>query len=330
MAGILTQEQLNKIAAQNAQMMASSPQAQAIYQQQYAPTTGAYKPYVAPAFSTLPTTQTISNQSLGIIQPASTSYVPPPPQQPTAPSPAQVRTIPGPTGPVTSTPAPGAQNEELFNVLKTYLDELQRRGMAVNPNVEITPEKLAEFTAKAQSEIAPYYANQLKVARDEFLRSAGYASEDIQLMERRLEQQYGKALRNVGESAADRGFAQSGIRQEEERELASDTQNQIDDRRRQLSFDATGQAGQFARQFGTSNLPTVSPLGGAPRVLSGQSSWQQGAAQSPFYSLSDSVYQGLKGTQEFEQDVATRNRTSELEGAYRTDEAIKNYRTLTL
>ena len=223
----------------------------------------------------------------------------------------------------------GTQGDELYNVLQTYLGELQRRGIAVNPDAIIDEKMVAEFLKKAEGEIAPYYATRLAQARDNVLRQFGYTKEQILIQEQRLEQQYGKTLRRVGESAAERGFAQSGIRQQEEQELATATQQDIEDRRRQLEFGASETAGQFAGQFGAAQLPQFS-YGAAPRVLAGESTFSRQGGEKPFYSLTPGVYDALKGTEQFEQEAATRGRASELEGLYRQGEVLKNQRTLTL
>lgn len=220
--------------------------------------------------------------------------------------------------------------DDMGNILQTYLDELRARGIAINPNVEITPEKLAEFLKKAESEIAPYYATQLAVARDKVLREFGYATEEIQLLERRLEQQYGKGVRTLGESAAERGFAQSGIRQREERELADETQQTIDDRRRQLEQQATGVAAQYAGQYGTANLPAIPSLPSTPRVLAGEGAFQHTGQASPFYSLSSQVYDSLTGSQQFQERADVQSRASDLEEAFRVKEGIGQFRTLIL
>lgn len=223
-----------------------------------------------------------------------------------------------------------SQTEELYNTLVTYFEELKRRGLAVNPNIEITPEKAAEFLKQAETEISPYYATRLSVARDNLLRDFGYTAQQISETERRLEQQYGRAVQQTGEAAAEQGFALSGKRQQQERDLAMETQQQIDDRRRQLEFDATNQVANFAGQFGTRNLPTLPTLSAAPRVLAGERTFDKPATQTGLYSLNPSIYDALKGTEEFQRDSDILSRASGLEDIYRTKAANENLRTLSL
>lgn len=217
----------------------------------------------------------------------------------------------------------------LFTELEGYLKRLEQNGKVLNPNVTLTPEKVAEFMAKASSEIQPFYANQLKVAKDQFLTSLGYSAAQIQNQERQLEQTYGINLRTLGEDAAERGFAQSGLRQRDERQLATDTQNTIDTNRQSLAYNAGNAARSFAGLYGTQQTPSFG-LSKAPRVLAGQSSFQRELGDSPFYELSPSVYAGLKGSEQFQQEADTRTRASELEAAFNTQNQINQTRKLTI
>ena len=230
------------------------------------------------------------------------------------------------------TPQLGAFTE-LFRQQKAFLDKLQARGQAINPNVTITPERLAEFTKQAESEINPYYISQSKLARESILNSFGYSRDEILNQEKQLEKQYGRSLRSLGEASAEQGFAQSGIRNRQESELAQDTQNQIDTRRRSLSFEAGNQARQFAKEYGGSNLPELANsfngLSRSPQVLAGERNFDTSANQKPFYQLSPDVYDSLVGSQEYAQRGNIANRASQLESADRQKLANEQLRQLT-
>lgn len=220
--------------------------------------------------------------------------------------------------------------QALYDSLKTYLDKLQASGQRINPNIQITPEKVAEFMTQAQNEIQPFYATQLKLAKDQFLQTLGFTTEQIVSQEKQLESQYGRKVRDIASSSAERGFAQSGIRQREEGELASDTQSQIDENRRRLGFSFGEQAGKVAQQFGGAAIPTSSSLSAAPRVLAGVGGFDRPGGTSPFYQLSPDVYSGLVGEQQFAERGAIQNRASQLEEAFRLKESINQTRQLNL
>ena len=145
-----------------------------------------------------------------------------------------------------------------------------------------------------------------------------------------MERKYGKDVRQIGEASAEKGFALSGGRQREERELAETTQRDIENKRRELAFTAGTQARTFAQQYGGQAIPNIPTLGEAPRVLAGQESFQKGTRDLPFYELSPETYQGLVGQKQFEEEAAKRTRASELESGFRTLEANKQYRGLYL
>ena len=217
----------------------------------------------------------------------------------------------------------------LPDVVKQALDKIYSQGFKINEKVQINEKSLDEFLTIAGAEISPFYVSKLKLASDDLKKSLGYSQENLLQGEQDLERKYGRSLKNIGESSADVGFAQSGQRVEQERELAGETQRAIETGRRQLQF-GTGQAvGQFSRQFGGMQgfqLPGGT-LPGAPRVLQGQAGFEKGA-DSAFYELSDDVYSGLVGSEEFARRGAIRSRGSEMEQAQNLGRALP--RTLNL
>lgn len=217
----------------------------------------------------------------------------------------------------------------LYTQLEDYLDELEKKGMVLNPNVEITPEKLQEFTKQAETEINPYFSSQLKLSRESLLSDLGYSRQQIQLKEQDLERQYGKQLKGIGEQAAETGFAQSGRRVMEEKDLAYQTQRTLDDTRGAFAQNAGNAARTFAQQYGTSELPGFN-LTSAPRALAGESTFQKDTREIPLYNLSSDVYDGLIGEQEFNRRGSVRNRASQLEEAFRTQQGTNQQRNLIL
>ncbi|MFZ2151694.1 MAG: hypothetical protein WAV09_01145 [Minisyncoccia bacterium] len=229
------------------------------------------------------------------------------------------------------------QNAQTFDLLKGYLEKLTTNGQSINPNVEITPERVSEFMKQAQSnidefipyaskEIKPFYENQLKIAREGFLRSAGYSQQQLVEHEAELERKFSETQKGIGESAAESGFAQSGMRFRQERENVDATQRALGQARSQVGNQVTGLASTFAQNFGTANLPQMN-IGSTPQV--GDNSFTRNGS-SPFYQLSPETYNGLKGEQEFGQEAAIRSRAAELENAFRSSQATAQQRKLTL
>ena len=223
-------------------------------------------------------------------------------------------------------------------ITRTVLDGLAQKGLVINPNVDITPEKAAEFLAmaqknidaflpQAQKELAPYYASQLALAKDALYQNLGYTADEVQRKEQDITRQYGQNVRTVGETAADVGFAQSGLRTRNEANLAYDTQNSIDSARRKLAYDSSSAVKTFAQDWGSSNLGGAPTIKAAPRVIAGGGVAQDNT-DNALYQLSDNVYQGLIGTKQYEQRAAEQGRAAELEGAYRSYNATPQPRTI--
>lgn len=214
----------------------------------------------------------------------------------------------------------------LSPVVKQVLLGMDAQGLGLNPNVPITPQSAQEFLTfasqnigaflgQAKKEIAPYYQTQLKLAADSLGKNLGFNEDQLALNEKNIQQKYSDTLKNIGESAADRGFAQSGIRNLDESNLARDTQQNIDQGRRTLAYNEGNTVGNFAQRFGSSNLPTVGSSV-APRVIAGQDQFDLSGPASPFYQLSPDVYNGLTGSEQFAETSAENQRASQLEGLY--------------
>jgi len=210
------------------------------------------------------------------------------------------------------------------------LDELAKQGNTVNPNIEITPEKAAEFMQKAESEINPYYAGQLKLAKEDFLTSVGYDRDSILRLEQGYADQYKKGFKQIGETAADTGFALSGRRIGQETDIDTATNRQIQENRIGLQ----GRAGELMRTFQRqyAGLPgfeaQTATIEKAPTV--GGGAFNTSTESTPLYNLDPSIYDKLIGEQEYLRRAATKTRQSELESAFREANSINTQRSLTL
>lgn len=200
----------------------------------------------------------------------------------------------------------GQFTDGLGQQLNGVIQNMASQGMVINPNKKLTPLDVSEFMAKASAEIDPYYAEQLRVGRENYLRSQGFDTETILKNEKELERKYGKSVKATGENFAEQGFAQSGLRQEAERDLATDTQSQIDEARRTLNFNAGSRALDFAGKYGSQNLPGSS-ITTAPQVSAGQSTFNRGAGTQNLYNVSESVLNDIVGSQEKERVSSARD-----------------------
>ena len=219
--------------------------------------------------------------------------------------------------------------DSLLENLRSFLADLQRRGQVINPNIEITPERLAEFMSLAEQEINPFFASQLRLAREGFLQDLGFGTEEILAQEQEAERLHRQSLRSLGEEAAETGFALSGRRQTAERELAETTQLGLERGRRRFEFGAGQAARQFAGLFGGGET-TIPTIPGTPQAIPGERSFERTGGVSPLFELNPDVFDRLIGEREFERRGAVRSRASDLERAFRTQQQAQQVRQLVL
>ena len=217
--------------------------------------------------------------------------------------------------------------DEILKVLKRQLEEITKRGQMVNPNIELTPERVAEFMAQAEREINPYYQTQLKLAREGFLSSLGYTKEEVGKFEQDLTKKFRSEFRSLGESAAERGFTLSGLRRRDESELATQTQRQAEDVRSRAAFQAEQQARQLGSEWGKEAITPLSFSEMPQFTATGEV--LKGTRELPMFNLG-STYDDLIGSREFERRGAVKSRKSELEEAERTRLYNQELRKLSL
>lgn len=224
---------------------------------------------------------------------------------------------------------PAGPLKDIYDQAKNLLDELIKRGKVINPNIEITPEKTAEFLKQAEGEINPYYKTQLQLARTGFLESLGYDKQTILNNEANLSRQYGQDFRMLGESAAEQGFALSGQRARQESNVDYAYNRQAEEARRQLYNRGDELARAFAQAYGGQDLKGIPGNDITGGLAFNRGNVNYGATRS-VYQLDPSIYDKLIGSEEFNRRAAVQSRQSELESAFRQQQAAKQYAQLTL
>lgn len=299
------------------------------------PTYSAATPYGSPQIGYFANYQDAVNAADRINSQTTNTTPPGTPPTTTQTQPTTTLTPTTPTSPTTGSPTTPdltgltPELQALYTRLEEYLARLEQQGQSINPNITITPEQIAEFTHQAEGEINPYYSSQLQLARENLLRTVGYSTNEILEQERTAAQKYQKNFRKLGETFADTGFAQSGLRNVSEGDLASETQSSIDSNRRKLEFGVGDLTRSFAQQYGTPEVPQFN-IAETPQFGAGEKTASFGSGSRSLYSLDPSVYGNLVGSQEFNRRSAVSNRASQLESAFRTNQALQQQRTLTL
>jgi len=232
-----------------------------------------------------------------------------------------------------SMPSTGDPNlDEMQNKLADTYQKLLDRGLQIDPNVEITPEKAAEFLSQAEKEVEPYYSSQFKLAKENLLYQLGYSEDSLLRKEQEFEKNYSNSLRSLSNTMAERGMAYSGERGRQEQDLAQNAQTSLDEARRQLSYQAGLQTREFARQYGETGLKELGTanIQETPQVLAGMKQFQRTGRELPLYELPSEVYEGLIGEKQREQKASELALSEGYKQNYKTAEYEKKYRTLTL
>lgn len=213
---------------------------------------------------------------------------------------------------------------DVFTNLTDMLEAQIAQGNTVSPDIDIDETTLAGFLTQAQKELDPYYGSVIQMATQDLSDTLRYRQESFDLSAQQAERQYGEQLEGVGVGAAERGFAFSGVRQEQERKLAQGTQEAREQARRDLLYQTSGLGTAAERMLGSTSLSGMNfgTIAGAPNITAGQAGFQR-TGTTPLYQLSG----GITGELEQQRTVAESLRSSELESAYRANrgEDYSNY-----
>lgn len=215
-----------------------------------------------------------------------------------------------------------------FGTYAQWLQQMINTGNMINPALQITPKTTADFLSAATDQIHPYYATQLSAAIDQLKTSFANDSTTLSNNENAAENTYGRNLKTLQGNEADNGFALSGIRNTDEQNLATDTQNSLNSARQSFGTTANNNVLSFANRFGGNaamglNLTAPTP---APRVVAGENSFDKTGGTTPLYTLSPSVYSGLIGSDQNAETSATNSLAS---GLASNANAVAGSRSLT-
>lgn len=158
-------------------------------------------------------------------------------------------------------------NETLNEMLRTFQDTITSiidSGRIVNPQIDITPERLAELTSQVAAELDPYYQSQFEAIREDLSADLTYLSDQYSQVMRSQEEQFKQTLAGQRETEAGRGTIFGGERLTREQSLAQQSQRNIEALGTSLSYQA-GKAGRATeRTIGSLGLagltsPTWTP-----------------------------------------------------------------------
>jgi len=184
-------------------------------------------------------------------------------------------------------------------------------GKVINPNIEITPEKIQEFTNQATSELDPYYQEQINNYKKDLETSISRLKEDFSKGVRSAEEPFKRNLAAAAESEAQAGLTYGSERAVREKTNIQGQQDLIDENALKVSRLAEDAYKQTERTLGSDVLSGVSMPS-----LENYNVSKQGFTEAGLRNLY-TPQGGLVGSLQKERTTNIKGRTSELEEAYR-------------
>lgn len=189
-------------------------------------------------------------------------------------------------------------------------------GQVLNPNIEITPERIQEFTNQATSELDPYYQEIINNYKDDLNTSISRLKTDFETGVRNAEEPFKRNLAAVAESEAQAGLTYGSERVKREQTNVLNQQQLIDENALKVQRSAEDAYKQAERTIGSDALGNVS----IPNIKDYNVN-KLGFAESGLRNLY--APQGnLVGTLQKERTTNIRTRASELEDAYRQNRIL--------
>jgi len=184
-------------------------------------------------------------------------------------------------------------------------------GKVINPNVEITPEKIKEFTDQAITELDPYYQEQIRNYKQDLDTSITRLTEDFNTGIRNAEDPFKKNLAAQAESEAQAGTVYGSERGVRETTNVNEQQQKIDEVSKGIKRDVEDDYTSAERKLGSDVISGIETPKLAEYNVTNQG-FQNTGSRSLF-----SPTGGVVGSLQKEKTTAVANRASDLEESYR-------------
>ena len=190
-------------------------------------------------------------------------------------------------------------------------------GKVINPNIELTPAENAKLLKQAETELDPYYREQLGIMQDDFSTSIGRLMEDYGKATSREGDKFKRTLDTQAETEAGQGTTYSSGRVDREKQTVTEEQQALDDAATTLERSATDKAKAFEEKAGSSALRTLNIPG-----LTTLSATNTGLTSGPSRQLYAGRGNIELGTTQKERVTAVGQRKNELEEAFRKNRLL--------
>lgn len=191
-------------------------------------------------------------------------------------------------------------------------------GKVVNPDIEITPQKIGEFYEQAKRELDPYYTEQFNALENDISLSLQRMTDDYNRAVADARDPFRRALDRQAGTEANQGTAFSSGRLDRQNAMVTEQQQRLDDLRRRTEESGQNLLRGYEGQVGSDRarritLPSLSSATATARGL------DIGGPRS----LNPELFGGVSfGTIGAARETALRGRQNELESDYRRDRVL--------
>ena len=211
-----------------------------------------------------------------------------------------------------------ATTQGMFVQMYGELEKAIEAGKVVNPNIEITPQKLKQFMDTATSELDPYYKEQYGIIKSDLDSSIGRLMEDYTKGVERAQDPFKQGLKDQAQAESEMGTVYGSERVRREQTAVQDQTNLLDDYATQTKRSAE----DLLRGYeGTVGSPLTRSLN-IPSIQGYQASNMGTFAPTSSRSINVPYGNVELGSLGRERGTAVKTRAQELEEIYRSGQVL--------
>ncbi len=218
---------------------------------------------------------------------------------------------------------PSTGDENIDKLIGAFEQGVQSTNKRINPQITFNPGEISGFLDQAIAELNPFFQSQFKAIRTDLEEGLGELQQSLDLQAEAQAQGFRGGLKDIRESAAERGLGISGVRASQEREFAESTSRGIEQATNQALASSRIAGREVERRIGTENLASVNipgiraldVSGFQPGITFAKQAAEKTTDRKPLFELSK---EPVKGSLVKQQQVEQRVRASEIEAQERT------------
>jgi len=146
--------------------------------------------------------------------------------------------------------------KSVFNMMTEQIKVLEDLGKTVNPDIEITPETIAEFEDTIKANLDPQFQQKFDIAKEQFESGLDFMAQQRAAARSTDERQFVQNLEQERANLAERGLAFSGIRTRKEKELGLGYEEAQRGKEREFTQRVKGFTQPFEEKVGEQKLKT--------------------------------------------------------------------------